>query len=106
MSDIKPSKTTPGKCSVPGCDWTGHFASFNRHAKGVGQGEKRRRGAHEDCDEDCECKFVPDERPSPAALSSYQQTMALLPPFDATKVHEHLRGEFHRRAHISQREYD
>jgi hypothetical protein len=91
-----------GTCSHPGCSWKGLERNYNKHKDGAGIGEKRRRGNHEQCD--C-CSFVPGNPPeSTPSLSSYQQTMALLPLFDATKVHLHLRGEFNRRAHISERE--
>ena len=93
-----------GTCSHPGCTWKGLQANYKKHKDGAGIGQKHRDGQHEKCV--C-CSFVPGTPPdSTPSLSSYQQTMALLPPFDATKVHEHLRGTFHRRASISEREYE
>ena len=59
----KPMKST---CSVPGCTWAGLAVNFNKHAKGAGVGDKRRRGQHEDVD----CSFVSDEKCSPQSVSS------------------------------------
>ena len=92
-----------GKCSHDGCFWRGLKANFNKHKDGAWEGDRRRAGKHEGCP--CGCYFVPDDPPaSVPKLSSLQRTLKLLPSFDSTTMHEHMRGEFHRRAQISQRE--
>jgi hypothetical protein len=96
------AEATLGTCSHPNCPWIGLFVNWKKHKDGCGKEANRRAGKHEGCT--C-CRFVLNIAPtSEAQLSCLQRTLQLLPAFDASSVHEHLRGEFHRRANISQRE--
>lgn len=98
------AETTLGTCSHPDCNWIGQSVNWKKHKDGCGKEGKRRAGQHEGCM--C-CRFIPSIAPaSETQLPSLQRTLQLLPAFDATTVHEHLRGEFHRRADIDGREYE
>lgn len=95
--------TEPGTCSHPACDWTGQSENWKKHKQGRGKGEAFKPGKHYDCE--C-CHFVPPSsvhHPLPA-LSSLQMTLALLPAYSSVQMHEHMRGEFCRRAAIPARE--
>ena len=75
--------------------------NYKKHKDVTGLGDKRRAGTHEDCPYGC--GFVSDAPSvSEPELNGIQKTLQLLPAFDTTTVHEHLRGEFHRRAQVSQ----
>jgi hypothetical protein len=98
------AETTLGTCSHPDCNWIGQSVNWKKHKDGCGKEGKRRAGQHEGCM--C-CRFIPSIAPaSETQLSSLQRTLQLLPAFDATTVHKHLRGEFHRRADIDGRWYE
>ena len=91
-----------GTCSHPDCGWTDLSQNWKKHKEGRGKGADFKPGKHPHCD--C-CKFVPPSSVQQTpALSSLQQTLALLPAFSAVQMHEHMRGEFCRRAAIPARE--
>jgi hypothetical protein len=93
-----------GACSHPDCPWTGSsHKAWKRHAHGS-KGLHPRDPKHPDCK--C-CTFVPAvTATTQPALSSLQATLALLPHFQHASVHEHLQGEFYRRADIRGRTYE
>ena len=79
-----------GTCSFPGCDWTGLYDNFKKHAFGVGLGKKRRSGKHEGSD----CAFLPGLKRAPQYLSSscvvlYFRQVKLL-----RKAHLHFRAHW------------